>query len=101
MWLPFEKSPLVSSTPWQVYIIETDRGHLYTGITTSIERRLEEHKGIRPGGAKYFRVHAPGQVRYLESVPDRATAQRREHAIKSMTRLQKLALVASHQGSLA
>jgi putative endonuclease len=91
----------MSSVPWQVYIIETDRGHLYTGVTTSIARRLEEHKGIRSGGAKYFRGQAPQRVRYLESVPDRATAQRREHAIKSMTRLQKLALVASHQESLA
>ena len=30
---------------WVVYIVENERGALYTGVTTSILRRLAEHDG--------------------------------------------------------
>jgi len=34
---------------WYVYILETGAGFLYTGITTELERRLEEHRGSPTG----------------------------------------------------
>ena len=91
----------MTDSPWRVYIIETDRGHLYTGVTTSIERRLAEHSGDRPGGAKFFRGQAPRRVMYVEPAVDRAAAQRREHVIKRLTRAQKLALIATHSEKTA
>jgi putative endonuclease len=82
----------MSETRWVVYIVESARGALYTGVTTSLERRLREHaRGVR--GARFFRVAAPTAVRYVESAADRAAAQRREAEIKRLPRREKLALI--------
>lgn len=77
---------------WIVYIIETGGGQLYTGITTDVERRLQEHKqGSK--GAKYFSLTRPRDVVFQERHPDRSSASRREAAIKKLTRQQKLVLI--------
>lgn len=78
---------------WVVYIVESARGTLYTGVTTSLERRLGEHASGRRG-ARFFRLAAPAAVRYVEAAVDRAAAQRREAAIKRLPRRAKLALIA-------
>lgn len=78
---------------WVVYIVESARGALYTGITTSLERRLREHAaGAR--GARFFRLAGPAGVRYVEPAADRGAALRREAAIKRLSRRAKLALIA-------
>jgi putative endonuclease len=79
---------------WTVYIIEAANGKLYTGITTDLARRFNEHQqGKR--GARFFRVAAARCVRYQETALDRAAAARREAYIKALTRAQKLALIAA------
>jgi putative endonuclease len=79
---------------WVVYIVESARGTLYTGVTTSLERRLREHaSGAR--GARFFRLAGPRAVRYVEPAEDRSAAQRREAEIKGLTRRAKLALIAA------
>ncbi len=78
---------------WTVYIVETQAGKLYTGITVDVGRRLGEHaESVR--GAKFFRLSPPRGVRFLERHPDRAAASRREAEIKRMSRTQKLRLIA-------
>lgn len=79
-------------TGWVVYIVESARGTLYTGITTRLERRLREHASGR--GARYFRFAGPVAVRYVEPVPGRSAALVREAAIKRLDRAAKLALIA-------
>lgn len=77
---------------WTVYIVQTESGKLYTGITLDLERRLAEHRsGLR--GAKFFRTSGPKRVVFEERHPERPQALRREHEIKAMTRSQKLALI--------
>ena len=78
---------------WQVYIITCSDGSLYTGITTDIQRRLNEHGN--GSGAKYFRGRSPVKVVYLEGDHDRSSASRREYEIKCLNRQQKDVLVAS------
>lgn len=79
---------------WHVYIVATARGSLYTGITTDVERRFGEHRdGQR--GARYFRLAAAARVLYVEGHETRASASKREAAIKKMTRHDKLALIAA------
>ena len=41
-----------------VYILECADGTLYTGITTDLERRLDEHNNSSKG-AKYTRARRP------------------------------------------
>ncbi len=77
---------------WTVYVARCRDGSLYTGVTTDPERRLAEHNG--GVGAAYTRSRVPVEMVYSETVKDRSGAQRREHAIKRLTRAQKEKLVA-------
>ncbi len=79
---------------WYVYIIRTDDDQLYTGITTDIQRRWQEHDRGR-AGARYFRGRTPKQLCLLETHPDRSSATRREIAIKRLSRTEKLKLIAA------
>jgi len=76
---------------WTLYIIETESGKYYTGITTDLERRFWEHcAGI---GAKYFRREVPHAIIYTEMHKDRSEASKREYEIKQFTKKQKIELV--------
>jgi len=77
---------------WYVYIIETDDRKLYTGITTDVDRRFEEHTSGKKG-ARFFRTARPVRVIFREAHQGRSAATKRELAIKKMTRRQKLDLV--------
>ena len=76
---------------WQVYIIQTKTGKLYTGITTNITRRWNEHKSKK--GAKYFRIENPQEVVFIEGCKNRSEASRREYEIKKFNRTEKLELI--------
>lgn len=76
---------------WLVYMIESSDGSLYTGITTDIGRRFEEHRSGRRG-AKYFNGRRPQTLVFLEGGHTRSTASRREAAIKAMNRVDKIKL---------
>ena len=86
-------APPAQGAGWTVYIIESERGTLYTGITTEPSRRFREHASGR--GARWFRGTAPRRFVYLEACADRAAALRREAAIKRLKRAEKWALVAA------
>jgi putative endonuclease len=76
---------------YYVYIVECLDTSLYTGITTDVARRFEEHqKGI---GGKFTRAKKPIKIVFTEEQPDRSQASRREAEIKSWTRAKKLALI--------
>ncbi|HSX84478.1 MAG TPA: GIY-YIG nuclease family protein [Cellvibrio sp.] len=88
----------VGDGTWYVYMILTDKGQLYTGVATDVERRLLEHQDVAQGranarGAKFFHTQKPLHVAYMEEFADRAQASRREHLIKSMSSAQKRKLV--------
>lgn len=50
---------------------------LYTGITTNIKRRLEEHNK-ETAGSRYTRGRTPVKIVYLEKVKNRSLASKRE-----------------------
>lgn len=77
---------------WTVYIIQAESGNLYTGITTDLERRFEEHKKKRKG-ASFFHFSSPDRIVFQESHPDRSSASIRESAIKKMSRQEKIKLI--------
>jgi len=76
---------------WFLYIIETEGGRLYTGITTDIERRFSQHQSGK--GAKYFHIDAPKQVVYRREFENRSVASKEEVRIKRLSRGQKLLLI--------
>ena len=76
-----------------VYILKCLDGSLYTGITTDIKRRFEEHKkGV---GGHYTRAKGASKIVFQEKDPDRSSASKREAEIKSWPRKKKAALFAN------
>lgn len=80
------------------YIVECADGTYYTGWTTDPERRTRQHNLGR--GAKYTRQHRPVRLVYVEPLPDRSQAMRREHEIKALKRPQKQRLILSATSDL-
>lgn len=77
---------------WEVYIIEAESGHFYTGITTDLDRRFEDHLNGKKG-AKFFRISSPIRILFRETHLTRSLASQRESAIKKLTRQQKEELI--------
>jgi putative endonuclease len=73
------------------YILECADGTYYTGWSTDPQRRTRIHNSGR--GARYTRAHLPVRLVYVESLPDRSTAMKREKAIKHMGRTAKQQLI--------
>lgn len=74
-----------------VYILKCKDNSLYTGWTTDIEKRLKAHNSGK--GAKYTKSRKPVELVYKEEFDNKSDALRREAAIKSLTRSQKLELI--------
>ena len=73
------------------YILRCADGTLYTGWTNDLDKRLKAHNAGT--GAKYTRSRLPVELVYFECHADKTDAQRREYAIKQLTRAQKLELI--------
>lgn len=76
---------------YYVYVLECKDGSLYTGITTDVARRFEEHK--RGKASAYTRSHGAKRILYVEKKRNRSSALKREAAIKSWPREKKLSLI--------
>lgn len=74
-----------------VYILRCGDDTLYTGYTTDMSRRLQEHRA--GDGAKYTRGRTPLSVRRVELYDNRGDAMSREHDIKQLSKRQKEKLV--------
>lgn len=76
-----------------IYLVRCADDSLYCGWTTDLKRRMDAHNGHIPGGAKYTRSRRPVTLVYAESFHQKQEAQRRECAIKRMTKTKKLGLI--------
>ncbi len=77
-----------------VYILKCFDDTLYTGITTDINRRLDEHN-TSDKGAKYTKVRRPVKLVYSEQSENRSSACKREYEIKQLKREEKLRLIST------
>ena len=76
-----------------IYMVECADGTYYTGWTNHLENRLAAHNAGT--GARYTRGRGPVRLVYKEECENKQSAQRREWAIKKLTRAQKEQLVSS------
>ena len=76
-----------------VYLLLCADQSIYTGITTEVARRFDEHKAGK--GGSYTRAHKAVKILYVEKQPDRGSALKREAEIKKWPREKKLMLVVS------
>jgi putative endonuclease len=73
---------------WFLYILRCSDGTLYTGVTTDISRRLNEHNTSKRG-SKYTRTRRPVELVYYVDFENQSTAQVAEYNFKQLTRKQK------------
>ncbi len=76
---------------YYVYMLECEDGTIYTGITTDVERRFQEH--MSGSASHYTSAKKAKKIVYTEAQRDRSAASKREAQIKRLSREQKLALV--------
>jgi putative endonuclease len=74
---------------YYLYILKCKDESLYTGITTDLKRRVEEHNSSKLG-AKYTKSRRPVKLVYSKKFKNRSTASIAEVKIKSLSRTQKL-----------
>ena len=74
-----------------VYILKCSDSSLYTGWTNDLVSRVNIHNTGK--GAKYTRGRRPCELVYFESFDDKSPALKREHAIKRLSREEKLKLI--------
>ncbi len=74
-----------------VYLLECEDKSIYTGITTDLARRFEEHK--KGKGGAYTRSHGARKIVYNEKKRTRGSALKREAQIKRMTRQEKIMMI--------
>ena len=73
---------------WFLYVLQCSDDTLYTGVTTDVERRLDEHNNSRKG-AKYTKTRRPVKLVLTLPFEDRSAAQKAEYKFKKLTREQK------------
>ena len=88
---PKKKIDAVKADAWFVYILRCSHGSLYTGVTTDVIRRSEQHNAGT--ASRYTRSHLPVRVEYQEPHASRSSALKREWTIKAMTRAEKESLI--------
>nr|WP_200769658.1 GIY-YIG nuclease family protein [Halarsenatibacter silvermanii] len=76
------------------YMLLCSDDTIYTGYTTDLKRRVREHNAGE--GAAYTRGRTPVVLIYWEEFDTRSGAQKREYALKQLSRSEKVAL--THPG---
>ena len=88
-------SPPANTAAWLVYLLECADGTLYCGVTNNMDRRLNQHNGQIPGGARYTRGRRPVLLLANRACGDKSEALRLEKAVKSRPRTHKLQFLLS------
>ncbi len=79
---------------WWVYIIQCCNDSLYTGITTDVERRFDEHQNNNRRASKYCARLRPLKLVYKSSAyQNKSDASKEEYRIKQLSRKDKLNLI--------
>ena len=77
-----------------VYLVRCRGGSLYAGITTDLARRMRQHRGELPGGAKYTHSHPVLALEAAWHAADRSAASKLEAQLKQRSHAEKQTLIA-------
>lgn len=81
---------------YHLYILKCADETFYTGITTDLDRRMNEHNAS-DAGAKYTRGRRPVRLVFSRTFEDRSAASREEARIKKLSRTEKLGLISNNK----
>jgi putative endonuclease len=73
---------------WYFYVVKCNDNSFYAGVTTNLNRRINEHN-ISSKGAKYTKTRRPVKLIFFQEVGGRSEAQQIEASFKKLNRKQK------------
>lgn len=79
-----------------VYVLRCKDDSLYCGITTDVERRIQQHNGQRKGGARYTCGRRPVTLAWKSMGVAKSFALRAETAFKAYPKVKKEKFIAWH-----
>lgn len=77
---------------YYLYLVECIDKTLYTGITTDLDRRVEEHNFSKKG-SKYIMARRPVKLVFSKEFKNRSTALKEEFRVKKLSREEKLIMI--------
>lgn len=80
-----------------IYMIRCKDNSLYTGITTDLKRRMEEHLEKGKKGAKYTSSHDIVKIETAWKTTDKKKASKLEYHIKTLKKAQKEELIIDYK----
>lgn len=83
-----------------VYILRCEDNSLYTGITTDLKRRIEEHCTKGKKCAKYTSTHQVKKLEIAWKTENRIYASKLEYYIKTLEKKQKEKLIKNPEEKL-
>ena len=85
--MPPAKKKKKKAAAWLLYVLKCRDNTLYTGITTDVSRRVQQHNsGI---ASHYTRSRIPVKLIFSEPCRGRSQALKKEYAIKQLSRKEK------------
>jgi putative endonuclease len=72
---------------WLLYVLKCGDGTLYTGITTDVLRRVQQHSDGR--ASRYTRSRLPVKLLFSEPCRSHSQALKKEYAMKRLSRKEK------------
>ena len=81
---------------YYTYMLRCENNSIYTGITTDVKRRMEEHFSKDPKCEKYTKSHEPKKLECVWESENKALASKLEYRIKRLTKVQKEELINNH-----
>lgn len=84
---------VTSTSTWFLYMLRCKDHSVYTGITTDIERRIQEHETGNGKGARSLRGRAPLQLVFSYQLKNRSDALKAEYHVKQLPKVKKEQLI--------
>ena len=75
--------------PWHLYMVRTNHGHLYTGISQDVARRFLEHQEGGKKASKFLRGKGPLKLVFRQEIGSKSSALKAESALKKLPKLKK------------
>ena len=80
---------------YYIYVLRCSDNSLYTGITTDVKRRVNEHYYRKPQCAKYTKSHQVTAVEAVFEAEDKSSALKCEIGFKKLSKEDKEQLIKS------
>jgi putative endonuclease len=88
-WKLDTHNSFMKKTDWYLYFIRCRNGSLYTGISTNVDRRFQQHQNPGRGGSKYLKGRGPLVLVFQSKVGAFSLALKVERKVKKLPKNKK------------